>query len=330
MIEDDDAVWHIFDDQVLEKTKYDESDVTLCPHCKDTNIVLLDANYICLKCHSVLDRFIDTSAEWRYYGCDDNKSNDPTRCGMPTNDLLPESSMGAMIGFSMNDSYAMRLIRKYHMWNCMTYKERSLYNIFDILTVNAVNNGIPKSILEEAKMFYKKLSEVKITRGDNRSGLIASSIYMSCKNNKVPRSAKEIAKIFNLKLKTMTKGCKKFQEIMKLDMDSTNPDDFIARFCSRLGVDANLRDICKNAVKKADELEILCENTPTSIAAGSIFLCSTMYGWGITKKDIAETCETSQVTINKCYKQLYQHRHMIFPDSVTEESPGKSGKKVAT
>ena len=33
-------------------------------------------------------RVIDDGAEWRFYGVDDNRSEDPTRCGMPTNNTF--------------------------------------------------------------------------------------------------------------------------------------------------------------------------------------------------------------------------------------------------
>lgn len=289
-----------------------------CTFCKSNKVVLDDGNYVCIECFSIMDRLIDQTAEWRYYGCEDHKSVDPTRCGLPVNDLFPNASLGCVIGFSPNDSYEMRIIRKYQMWNCMTYKERSLYNIFDTLTINAANNGIPKIIIEEAKVYYKALSEYKLYRGKNRSGLIASSIYMSCKSNKVPRSAKEIANIFNLKLTTMTKGCKKFQEIMKINMASTTAYDFINRYCSRLKLDVHMREVCKDVVRRGDEMSLIFENTPPSIAAGSIYLCNILFNWGLTKKNLSEACEISQVTINKCYKKLLPHKAILldmeFPD----------------
>jgi transcription initiation factor TFIIB len=288
-----------------------------CRHCKSIEIILDESIYICRQCGSITDRFIDMTAEWRYYGSEDSKATDPTRCGMPANALMPESSLGSIISNMGKESYDMKMLRKYHMWNSLSYKERSLYNIFDNITVNAINNGIATSIIEEAKMFYKKVAESKIARGENRSGLIASSIYMSCKSNKVPRSTKEIAKIFNLKQKTMTKGCKKFQDIMPLNIDSTSADDFIQRFCSKLGLDNEVRDLCRHIVQKADELCIVSENTPPSISAGSIYLCNVVCGLNISKKDMATACELSQVTLSKCYKKLYEHRGLLFtPDAV--------------
>jgi len=291
----------------------DKTQETSCEFCNSTNIILEDGHFVCKACNTISHRFIDANAEWRYYGAEDSKSSDPTRCGMPVNELLPDSSLGSVISNKMNESYDMRLIRKYHMWNSMTYKERTLYNIFDNITVNATNNGISNSIIEEAKMFYKKVSESRISRGDNRSGLIASSIYMSCKSNKVPRSTKEIAKMFNIKITTMTKGCKKFNDILKMNLDSTRPQDFIQRFASKLNLTHEIRELCKYIVDKADEFNIVSENTPPSIAAGSIYLCICLCSLDITKKDLAVACGISQVTLTKCYKKLFAHRAVILP-----------------
>ena len=295
----------------------DSIDLMRCKHCNSTSVVVDESNYTCQKCGSVLARFIDMNAEWRFYGADDNNSGDPSRCGMPINDLLPDSSLGLMMGYCTgNESYEMMMLRKYHRWNSMTYKERSLYKIFDTLTINAVNNGIPKTIIEQSKVYYKKLSEIQITRGKNRSGLIASSMYMSCKQHGVPRSTKEIAQIFNLKQSTITKGCNKFMEMMDIQMESSTPVDFIQRFCSKMNLDQSVRDLTRHVVITADRLNLVCESTPPSIAAASIYLVGVVKKINFSKKDLAECCDISQVTIGKCYKKLYSYRHHLFPENV--------------
>lgn len=320
-VPNDDAVWGILDtfrDLDLGKTSGVSDETTKCidwcPTCKRDEIVLDEGNYVCKSCGNILARFIDHGAEWRYYGNDDSKGNDPTRCGLPTSELLPDSSLGSVIGYAKTETHEIRVMRKYHMWNSMSYKERSLYNVFDVLTVSAVNNGLNKSIIDEAKMLYKRISEMQISRGENRNGLIASSIYMSCKRNRVPRSAKEIAKIFNLKTTTMTKGCKKFQDLLQMKMESTNAEDFIGRFCSKLNLTEEMRNICRQVVQQAEEYGVVSENTPPSIAAGSIYLCNTVLGWGISKKELGEACEISQVTISKCFKKLEMYKDLVMKD----------------
>lgn len=281
----------------------------LCTHCSAGRVVLDQGNYVCQTCNTVNDRFIDMSAEWRFFGGDDGRGGpDTTRCGMPVNELLPNSSYGTMVSYSYRESYEMRYLRKYQLWNSMTYRERTLYNVFETLTLHANTHGIPKSIIEQAKVYYKQLSELKVSRGSNRSGLIASSIYMACKREHVPRSAKEIAKIFNLDLTTMTRGCKRFQELLKVDVDCSTADDFVARFCSAVNLTRDQRTACRRLVQHATEQGWLSENAPPSVAASCIYACSALLRWGHTKKSLCEAFDISQVTVTKCHKKLQAHR----------------------
>ena len=321
-IQDHDSVVHAKEDGndkgtkvVVENKKETQNNHAVCKSCSSDDVVLDDGNYVCRKCGDLIDRFIDTTAEWRYYGHDDNKASNPTRCGLPTNDLLPESSLGSVIGYSNHETHDIKIMRKYHMWNSMSYRERSLYNIFNMLTVNSVNNGLTKSIIDDAMMLYKQISDLKISRGENKSGLVASAIYMACKRNKVPRSAKEIAKIFNLKPTTMTRGCKKFMDMMKMKMESSKPDDFISRFCSKLNMTAEMKDVCKVIVKRANDLGLVSENTPPAVAAGTIYMCNMILNWGFSKKEVSDACEISQVTISKCYKKMSPFESVLLPQT---------------
>ena len=62
------------------------------------------------KCGVIYKDQLDSTAEWRYYGADDNQMSDPTRCGMPINPLLKESSYGCKVICMGNSTYEMRKI----------------------------------------------------------------------------------------------------------------------------------------------------------------------------------------------------------------------------
>jgi transcription initiation factor TFIIB len=187
------------------------------------------------------------------------------------------------------------------------------------MSLKATNGGISNSIIEQAKVFYKKISELKLSRGDNREGLIASSIYTSCKKNQVPRSAKEIAKMFNLNITVLTRGRKKFDDIMNMNLKSSNPDDFIIRFCSKMDFADEMIDIARYVVKKEEEYAIISENAPPSIAAGCIYMVNNCCNLGRTKKEISQACDVSEITINKCYKKLHEFRLHLFPEDVVKK-----------
>lgn len=298
----------------------------MCTNCNSNNIVIYNGEVVCRDCGDINYGIIDTNAEWRFYGHEDSKYSDPTRCGLPTNELLPQSSLGSTIGYKSGESYQMRKIRNYHLWNAMPYKERALYNVFESIQIRAINSGIPVCIIEEAKNLYKKISEIKINRGSNRHGIIASCIYKACVLQDCPRSAKEIAEIFKLNITHMTKGCKRFDEIMHSSNNNTiirkkctTSIDFIKRFCSNLNLGSNILDICTHVCKKAEEYNLVSKSIPPSIAAGSIYLVCNLLNINITKKDISKTCNISEVTINKCFKNLLEYHIHLFPKYILDK-----------
>lgn len=293
----------------------DDEEAEECTYCGGTNIISDDGEHVCGSCHSVVGRVIEIGAEWRFYGADDNRGDDPTRCGMPTNDLLPKSSIGSVFGGGRGDSRDTHRIRMYQMWNSMPYWERTLYNVFEQLSNRTANHGIQSKILDDAKVLYKRVSEKKISRGDNKEGLIASCIYYACLINKVPRSTKEIARMFHIDPNVLTKGNARFQDLLKLNVECTGPDDFVCRFGSKLNMDWNDIQKCKELAKRLDDLEIVSENAPTSVAAGTLFFYCNEHSIDFTKKQIADVCEVSEVTITKCYKRLLKYKHLIHPDA---------------
>ena len=290
-----------------------EDDI-ICENCKGSDIISQDGQCICIKCNVIQSRVIDDGAEWRFYGADDNRSEDPTRCGMPTNNLLPKSSMGSMIGYYKytKDNKDIGRIRRYLIWNSMPHWERTLYQIFEQLSNTGCTNGIPTKVIEDSKVLFKKASEMKISRGQNKTGLIASCLYYACLINKVPRSTKEIAKMFKIKNDTLTKGNARFQELLKLNVESSNPEDYVSRFGSNINMNWEDIEKCKKLTKLIDEYEIVSENAPTSVAASVIFFYIHHKDYDINKKYISEVCEVSEVTITKCFKKLQKHKELLI------------------
>lgn len=305
-----------FEDNILEEDVTDTS-LNLKDCCKEfDNLIKLNTSTVCTKCGNTIKN-LSSEAEWRYYGCNDSKGSNPTRCGMPVNKLLPKSSMGTTIS-QQNRTKNMNQIRKINVWSgSMPYKERSLYMVFKQLQDVGFLGGLSKKIIEDSKEIYKVVSDKKISRGANRKGIIASCIYYSCKLNDVPRSTKEIAQMFGLNITIMTKGCKLFQNIIQLndlrdtiinknirDTESIVSLDFIERFCSKLHIDTNHIINIKFYAQKAEENNLIGENTPPSIASGCIYLYCVLNSLDINKKQISDICLISEVTINKCYKKL--------------------------
>ena len=300
-------------DYLTTLEKVDEVDVKTCCEKKENH----QTNEGVIKCRVCLDIIsnITNNPEWRYYGSNDTKNSDPTRCGMPVNDLLPESSVGSSVSFNSNTK-TMNQIRKYQQYNQMPYKERSLYKVFCDIQIACKKAHISVKIQEEAKSLYKIVSSTKISRGTNRQGIIAACVYFACKECGVPRSSKEIAEVFDLNVTVMTKGVKKCQETISMNKNnkkrlttkkSIKPHDFIDRFCNHLKIEEKdvqkIKEICEIAIQH----NIIIENTPPSITSGCIYFYVSHHKIDISRKAISDICKISEVTINKCSKRLEEN-----------------------
>ncbi len=293
-----------------EEEKKEEGEV-ICA-CGSRKMVVEDCMQICSECSSIIGKVIDNTAEWRYYGSE-NKSDDPSRCGLPTNTLLPKSSLGSMIGGNKYGSnYNIRMIRKYTQWNAMPYNERTLWNVFDKISGVSLNNGIPQKIVDDAKVLYKRASEKKISRGDNKEGLIASCIYHACLMNNLPRSSKEIAKMFDIDPVILNKGNSRFQTLLQINVVSSSPLDFISRYCSILDMKMDDIETCKKLAQFLEESEIMSDNSPTSSCAAILYYYSKKKDLGYIKKQFAEVCNVSEVTVEKGYKLLDKYDKIII------------------
>lgn len=279
------------------------------------------------KCSIIYKDVLDHSAEWRFYNADGGQMSDPTRCGMPVNPLLAESSYGCRVLCDGPSSYEMRKIRRYSEWQAMPYREKARYDEFQRITTVAHNNDIPKIITDEALRHHKRVSEHKTFRGLNRDGVIAASVYVACRIHNCPRTAKEIASIFSLDITSATRGCKNALVIInEIESDMTNsdkttfckttPNSFIERYCSKLSMNAELTQLCLFVASRIEKNQLIPENTPHSIAAGIVYFIAQTCALNISKRDVNRVSEISEVTINKCFKKLDAHLETLIPKSV--------------
>ena len=74
-----------------------------------------------------------------------------------------------------------------------------------------------------------------------------------------------------------------------------------------------------NGQKRDEEYDIVDENTPPSVAAGSIFLVITLCKLNIPKKSVSTACKISEVTISKCFKKLSQYSKKLIPDGAVKK-----------
>lgn len=320
----DDEIFKLLDNiEYEEKNKSEkktENKEQMCEQCNTREYIVEDIAegiIICTNCGNVLSEIFDTSPEWKNYS---ESGKDLSRCNGSTNYFLPQSSLGTTIA-----CYSKCKIKMLQTWGAMPYRERSLNIVLKEIQNKCRSASIMKCIEDEAKILYKNImTESKIMRCSNRKSLIAACVFYACKRKNKTRSPKEIAKLFDIKYKDMTKGCKIFLRLIKLkqmnyEVNVSNAEDFISRYCRELHISNDLIDQTIKIVRNIKKLNIASSHAPYSIAVGSILLIIQLNNINIEKKILSEKFDISEPTINKTYKIVKKYKDIIFDDELTDQ-----------
>ena len=244
---------------------------------------------VCRRCGEVENKIIDSGAEYRFFGADDRGSVDPCRVGAPTDPRFPTSTLGTMIlshaqGGNSSTRIAMARVRRYHSWNLLPYKERSLLQVFEQIALTATNNGFDTRTMDIAKDLYVKLVAHCDRRGMSRTSVVASCLYSALKVVNQPRKPKEVADMFHLSIAQFTKSMKYFQEILCMatqrgllsttatpaSVPTTRSSNYIANPLSRLPITRKtyqvLQEIAVKLANEIEDMELCPENMPPSLA----------------------------------------------------------------
>jgi transcription initiation factor TFIIB len=318
-----------FQQDKQESSKQTEKTECMCTGCgamvEKTDI---DEVIVCSSCGEVVERILDLSAEYRFFGAEDRSSVDPCRVGAPIDFRFPASTLGTIIlqhssGGPASAGKAMARIRRYHTWNMIPYKERSLLQVFEQYALTATNFGINTRAIDTAKQLYIQLVEHCDRRGMSRNCVVASSIYAALKMVGEPRKPKEIADMFHLTTAQFTKSYKYFQEVLALarqrgqiadtlapaNQASTRASDYITHPLSKLPVArshyADIQFTSIQVANTAEDILVSPENMPPSLAAGVLaFVLQRMGYEEIPLSRIASVCNVSEGTLVKCLKRL--------------------------
>ena len=369
----------------------------MCEAC-GTALIPHDGFMVCRDCGLCQSRDIDTSQEWR--NLDDNKGgSDPSRVSVPNNTLMPETSVGTMVSYGSNKKAPFaHIIRTMNNWSMLSYKDSTILKRFKHITTVCKNANVLDSVIEEIKVVYFKISQVKAARRNKLQALMAVSVIIGHEIAGYDRDYKEVADMFDIDIKVLRSMSKEYEFIWKelQDIDAEEQatlvqqsiDEENRELKSELSKQTNQTNQINHintygtpqfsgippsqAIKplsKIDELVqndkpteplvkkesdklfsqrqeedngklrkyviksgihaiyhdkffklndwiaeryILAQHIPKSRYACLIFLVSELYALNVDKHKIISLCETSNVTINKCYNKLAPYLPQII------------------
>lgn len=257
---------------------------------------------------------IDEGPEWRDYG-DTSGGESGERVGMPSTELLHDKGLTTDIdwrnkdfsgqGLSANTARMFRRLRRQHQRTRISNsKERNLSVALAELQRLASQMDLPKQIREQAAYIYRKAVEKGLVRGRSIEGVVAASIYASCRMGSIPRTLDEVGAFSRTGRKEIGRTFRAVAQELKLRVKPSCPQDYIPRFCSILSLPQLTESQAMDILKDAERIELTAGRGPTGIAAASVYLASLITKNARTQKEVSDAAGITEVTIRNRYKEL--------------------------
>jgi transcription initiation factor TFIIIB Brf1 subunit/transcription initiation factor TFIIB len=310
---------------VLDKSS-NEQCRNVCKNCKSPNLVLDEKknHMVCTDCAVINEEYLDENPD---IVNNDNEGSNTSHYGAPTSFFFPKASLGTKI---VGDKRLSMLQNQ----GQMPYKEKSLMVMIENIQTKLKNARFTQTIIDSAKILYKKVSESVHLKGKrkgkniimrciNRRSMIAACLFHACKLQKETRSPKEIADIYDLEIKHVNRGCRKFCDIIDSNtlfyqIKSSQSTDFIERFSKKLNIDKQYITIAKDVSNNIHKLDLASTHEPPSVAAGCILLVTNFYNIQLSKKQISDIFGISDVTISKTFRKIWPYHKIVLSNKITD------------
>lgn len=306
-----------------------------CKSCNTENSIIerRETGFMeCMACGYSFGSVIDL-ADVRYGAEAGSNVRGQSEVNSKIDSLLPQISMSSYL-----TGKGHHMVKQLQIWGRVPARERSLSTVFDIMQQRLQHSGLEGKIMDDSKIYYytlfkaietvedkdaKKKKDV-LTRGNNRDGLIAYCVQLSCEKHHVRMTDENIAKLFNISVETLKSGKKKFNNIVNkkqiyIDIydEFYSTEDALKKYLPSFNFTLNQRNLCYVIVKRIEQLGILKSKEPSSAASGIIYFVSWLFkkhqekDYG--KKKISEICQKSEPTVMKVFNVLQQHKEYIIP-----------------
>jgi len=280
-----------------------------CPECGSSDVIYDEqrGEIICNACGLVIEKeMVDLGQEWRQFDEGPKKG----RGGAPLSMQKFDKGLTTNIG-EVSDIYRLgeKRIKKYSRlkkWQerVHTSIERNLRLAMSELRKVASFLNLPNIVKEEASRVYNFVLQRGLVRGRSMESVISACIYAACRTYNIPRTLDEIANASDVERKEIGRTYRFITRKLSLNVNPSNPRDYIARFASVLHLSPKSQNDALKILQKAEVSELTSGRGPAGIAAAALYVAALLNAEKRTQREVADVAGITEVTIRNRYKEL--------------------------
>jgi transcription initiation factor TFIIB len=304
------------DESARENESQNESELT-CPECGGT--LASDTEHgetVCADCGLVVEEDeIDHGPEWRAF--DSREKDQKSRVGAPTTKMMHDKGLSTNIGWQDKDAYGKTLssrqrekMQRLRTWNerfrTRDSKERNLKQALGEIDRMASALGLPENVRETASVIYRRALSDDLLPGRSIEGVSTAALYAAARQAGTPRSLDEIAGVSRVDKMELTRTYRYIVRELKLEIEPADPEQYVPRFASDLGLSDEAERRARRLLKTAKEQGVHSGKSPVGLAAAAVYAASLLTNEKVTQSEVSEVASISEVTIRNRYKELLE------------------------
>ena len=278
--------------------------------CRD----LIRGESICTSCGCVVtEHELNTGPEWRAFTSEERNAR--ARTGTPPRLTIADKGFTTTIGRSYRDAaryctkgHGRAAIYRMRRWQIRSWTHGSnLRNLrVAFIEMNRLSSqlGVPDKIKETAAFIYRRALTKRIVRGRSIDGMVAASIYLSCRVHETPRQLDEIAAQAKVERKSLARCVRLILRDANIRAPLPSARNFVSRISSDLGLEGRTVRKALFIIAGAKKKGITIGKHPSGIAGASIYIAGIVEDDKRTQREIASASRVTEVTIRNRYKDM--------------------------
>jgi len=153
-------------------------------------------------------------------------------------------------------------------------------------------------------MIYRRAISKGLIRGRTIQSVVASAIYMACRQCGVIRSLEDIAKAATITRKEAARNYRHLYKQLQPDVPQVDKDNLISKYINLLRIGGQTEQLCRKIMDQAGDQRLTIGRAPEGITAASLYIACRLNQEDRTQGEIAKAAQITEVTIRNRYKEL--------------------------
>ena len=290
----------------------------ICTNCSSYQAAITDPNsgeIVCSDCGMVISEKIEDNIhlERRMHTLED--VDKIARTGAPSSLARHDMGLSTVIGRSDNDASGQKIdsstrstFERLRTWDSRilvnSSTDRNLSKAFSQLHLLKDKLGLSDAVVEKTAYIYRKAEEKKLAKGRSIIAILASALYIACRDTETSRTIKDIALASDIKPKDIARNYR----VLIRELDISVPIADPLKYTAKIANTAKLGEITKrhafNTMNEVIKKEIPAGKHPASLAATVLYLACKKSGERISQENLAHAAGITGVTIRARLKEL--------------------------